>query len=84
MPGEQARAIIEQELGGVPLDSVFEWIDLETPLGSASISQVQQHVCLGAAQLRCTVCGCGCCVMAEAWDQTRRRIRHPPSRRSHC
>ena len=39
MPAEQAREVIEQELG-VPLEAVFEWIDLDMPLGSASISQV--------------------------------------------
>lgn len=39
MPAEQAREVIERELG-VPLEAVFEWIDLDTPLGSASISQV--------------------------------------------
>jgi predicted unusual protein kinase regulating ubiquinone biosynthesis (AarF/ABC1/UbiB family) len=41
MPAEQVRAVIERELGA-PLESVFEWIDLEEPLGSASISQVSQ------------------------------------------
>ncbi|PRW59732.1 putative aarF domain-containing kinase 1 [Chlorella sorokiniana] len=46
MPAEQAREVIERELG-VPLAAVFEWIDLETPLGSASISQVHK------AKLRC-------------------------------
>lgn len=39
MPAEQARAVIERELGA-PLEAVFEWIDLDEPLGSASISQV--------------------------------------------
>jgi predicted unusual protein kinase regulating ubiquinone biosynthesis (AarF/ABC1/UbiB family) len=40
MPAQQARSVIEEELGGVPLEEVFEWIDLEQPLGSASIAQV--------------------------------------------
>ena len=40
MPAQQARSVIEEELGGVPLEEVFEWIDLDTPLGSASIAQV--------------------------------------------
>jgi hypothetical protein len=39
MPAQQARQVIEQELG-VPLEAVFEWIELDEPLGSASISQV--------------------------------------------
>jgi predicted unusual protein kinase regulating ubiquinone biosynthesis (AarF/ABC1/UbiB family) len=42
MPPSQVRAVIESELGGAPLDAVFEWIDLDTPLGSASISQVHK------------------------------------------
>lgn len=40
MPAAQTRAVIEKELGA-PIDEVFEWIDLEEPLGSASIAQVQ-------------------------------------------
>lgn len=40
MPEGKARAVIEEELGSLPLDSVFEWIDLEHVLGSASIAQV--------------------------------------------
>ena len=40
MPPDQTRKVIERELGGVQLEDVFEWIDLEQPLGSASISQV--------------------------------------------
>ena len=39
MPAAQTREVIERELNA-PLDEVFEWIDLEKPLGSASISQV--------------------------------------------
>lgn len=41
MSKEQARAAIEAELG-TSLDTVFEWIDLDRPLGSASISQVHK------------------------------------------
>lgn len=41
MPKEQAQAAIEAELG-TPLENVFEWIDLDEPLGSASISQVHK------------------------------------------
>ena len=40
MPPAQTRSVLERELGGTRLEEVFEWIDLETPLGSASISQV--------------------------------------------
>ena len=39
MPPQQTREVIEAELNA-PLEQVFEWIDLEKPLGSASISQV--------------------------------------------
>ncbi len=39
MSAAQTRRVIERELGGVPMDEVFEWIDLEHPLGSASIAQ---------------------------------------------
>jgi len=42
MPAAAVERVIRQELGGVPLDQVFEWIDLDTPLGSASISQVHK------------------------------------------
>ena len=42
MPPAQTRAVLERELGA-PLEEVFEWIDLETPLGSASISQVSTY-----------------------------------------
>jgi predicted unusual protein kinase regulating ubiquinone biosynthesis (AarF/ABC1/UbiB family) len=42
MPAAQVKTVIEEELGGVPIDAVFEWIDLENPLGSASISQVHK------------------------------------------
>ena len=41
MPAEQARKAIEAELG-TTIDTVFEWIDLDAPLGSASISQVHK------------------------------------------
>ena len=40
MPPAQAQRMIEKELGLSSLSDVFEWIDLEDPLGSASISQV--------------------------------------------
>ena len=46
MPASQARAVIEEELGGLPLEEVFEWIDLDEPLGSASIAQVRFCCCI--------------------------------------
>ncbi|PSC70875.1 putative aarF domain-containing kinase 1 [Micractinium conductrix] len=46
LPAGKAREVIERELGA-PLETLFEWIDLEEPLGSASISQVHK------AKLRC-------------------------------
>lgn len=57
MPAEQARAVIERELGA-PLEALFEWIDLETPLGSASISQVGWGAEAGLAR-RVGNVGCG-------------------------
>lgn len=42
MPPAKAREVIEGEMGGVPLEEVFEWIDLSKPLGSASIAQVHK------------------------------------------
>lgn len=46
MSPEQTRGVIERELGGAALEDVFEWIDLENPLGSASLAQVcSAHVC---------------------------------------
>ena len=40
MSSTQTRRVIERELRINDLSEVFEWIDLEKPLGSASISQV--------------------------------------------
>lgn len=42
MSAEQTRGVIEQELGGATLADVFEWIDLDKPLGSASLAQVHK------------------------------------------
>ncbi len=39
LPPDAAGKIICQELGLERLSEVFEWIDLEKPLGSASIAQ---------------------------------------------
>lgn len=39
MTPEKTKQVIEERLGK-PLDEVFAWIDLEAPLGSASIAQV--------------------------------------------
>lgn len=36
---EKTRAVLEERLGK-KLDEVFAWIDLDKPLGSASIAQV--------------------------------------------
>ena len=40
MPAEQVLSLLQAELGGRPLEDIFEWINLQTPLGSASIAQV--------------------------------------------
>eukprot|EP00798_Chlamydomonas_sp_ICE-L_P027624 gene27624-7261_t len=42
MSPKQARESIQRELGVDDLGEVFEWIDLEKPLGSASVSQVHK------------------------------------------
>ncbi len=39
MSAEKTRAVIEQELGDTPIEDVFEWIELDSVLGSASIAQ---------------------------------------------
>ena len=50
MPVAQARQVLEGELGGVPVEEVFEWIDFEKPLGSASVAQVpRQGLCNDAS-----------------------------------
>lgn len=41
MPPHQVQDILQKELGVQQIRDVFEWIDLEKPLGSASLSQVQ-------------------------------------------
>ena len=40
MSAQQTRGVIEKELGGAKIEDVFEWIDLDKPLGSASLAQV--------------------------------------------
>lgn len=42
MPPDETEAILKQELQIKTLSSVFEWIDLDEPLGSASIAQVHK------------------------------------------
>ncbi|GIL52828.1 hypothetical protein Vafri_8592 [Volvox africanus] len=42
MSAEATRAALQRELGVSDLSELFEWIDLENPLGSASISQVHK------------------------------------------
>lgn len=39
MSAERTQKVIEQELG-TSLDQAFEWIELDSVLGSASIAQV--------------------------------------------
>ncbi len=41
MSPDQARSAICQELGVEKLSDVFEWIDLDKPLGSASVAQAR-------------------------------------------
>jgi predicted unusual protein kinase regulating ubiquinone biosynthesis (AarF/ABC1/UbiB family)/LysM repeat protein len=42
MPAAQAARVLRRELQVDDLSRVFEWIDLEEPLGSASVSQVHK------------------------------------------
>uniref|UniRef100_A0A7S1WZN2 LysM domain-containing protein n=1 Tax=Tetraselmis chuii TaxID=63592 RepID=A0A7S1WZN2_9CHLO len=42
MPPQQVKKIILKELGVSNIHDVFEWIDLEKPLGSASLAQVHK------------------------------------------
>eukprot|EP01025_Chloroclados_australasicus_P041555 TRINITY_DN4403_c1_g1_i2.p1 TRINITY_DN4403_c1_g1~~TRINITY_DN4403_c1_g1_i2.p1 ORF type:complete len:589 (-),score=89.91 TRINITY_DN4403_c1_g1_i2:316-2082(-) len=42
MPPEKVREVLQSELKVQDVNEVFEWIDLEKPLGSASISQVHK------------------------------------------
>ena len=51
MPADKTRAVLEHELRGVPIEDVFEWIDLENVLGSASIAQVYLAATLSFAVL---------------------------------
>jgi len=61
MPAAKARAVIEDGLGGAPLGDVFQWIDLESPLGSASVAQVHKARLRGAASRRTVVGGLARC-----------------------
>lgn len=40
MPAHVAEELIKSELGISSLHEVFEWINLQQPLGAASIAQV--------------------------------------------
>ena len=42
MPADEVRTLLQEQLGVSDLGDVFEWIDLENPLGSASIAQVHK------------------------------------------
>ncbi|KXZ54564.1 hypothetical protein GPECTOR_4g629 [Gonium pectorale] len=52
MSAESTRAALQRELGLRDLSDVFEWIDLEQPLGSASISQASSGATVHKARLR--------------------------------
>ena len=42
MPPSQVSALLKRELHVADLGAVFDWIDLEKPLGAASIAQVHK------------------------------------------
>ena len=44
MSPQRVREVLQGELGGTPIEDVFEWLDLDKPLGSASIAQVLRLV----------------------------------------
>lgn len=44
MSPEQARQVIEGELGDRRLEDAFAWVDLEQPLGSATIAQASSSM----------------------------------------
>lgn len=48
MPAAMAQKVIEAEFRGAPLGDIFEWIDLEKPLGAASVAQVHKARLRGA------------------------------------
>ena len=50
MSAERVSAIIERELGR-PMEDIFSSINLETPLGSASIAQVQTQSAAPCVQI---------------------------------
>ena len=94
MPPAQARKVIEAELGA-PLEDVFEEIDLEKPLGSASIAQAWRpnnqlsKAGLGAGLIALTNVLCPCFLDASACTGTatsgaqvhKARLRRPPGRK---
>lgn len=43
MSAAQTRLVIQNELGSRSLNEVFSFIDLDQPLGSATIAQVTQE-----------------------------------------
>jgi len=55
MPPGQVRAILQNEFGVQRLEDVFEWIDLERPLGSASLAQVHKARLVRPDSLACNV-----------------------------
>lgn len=77
MSPDRAASLIQAELGGAPLTSVFAWIDLERPLGSASVAQVHK------AQLACPPSQRGRPLLARlgewVWKPRRGRDAPPPA-----
>lgn len=75
MPAEKARQVLQQELGVQDLSEVFEWINLDKPLGSASVSQVRR---LQAGPSHLELYGQG---QAHAGQQDAHGCWNPPSMR---
>jgi hypothetical protein len=76
MTADRTAEVLKRELGVDDLGELFEWIDLESPLGSASISQVggggglHAHVraCIfmrASARLHTCVLSCMCSCRSE-------------------
>lgn len=70
MPASQVRSILQRELGVTKLQDVFEWIDLEQPLGSASLAQVHKAKLVQPGSL---TCGMMCAIRGQTSAYTVRR-----------
>lgn len=66
MPPAQTKEVIESQLNA-KLEQVFEWINLEKPLGSASISQVRDLISHATTMRHLSRPGCHAAWFAQSW-----------------